>query len=197
MRETGGVLSSHARVKVLSGGKTSSFSARMSTDFGERLRVNVYSPLGTEIATLDAAGSNATVLDHVNRRVWRGLWSDVATGSPLGPILGTLAPSVVANVLFALPTSNRIAGCNAGPANLCVSDGALIYILTKEGLRSAQGDAISASYAPVAFPPQQVAITASSTSVTVDHNEVVLGGRGLSPLKVPTGYVPSERPWSN
>ena len=70
----------------------------------------------------------ATVLDHVNRRVWRGLWSDVATGSPLGPILGTLAPSVVANVLFALPTSNRIAGCNAGPANLCVSDGALIYM---------------------------------------------------------------------
>jgi hypothetical protein len=197
MRAAGGTLSSHARVKVLSGDRTTSFSARMSSDFGERLRINVYSPLGTEIATLDAAGSTATVLDHVNRRVWKGRWSELPAGSPLGPILGGVTPDVVANVLFALPTGDRIAGCNAGPGNLCASDGALVYILTRDGLLSARGESINVAYEPVAFPPRQVSITAGTTAVTVTHNEVVLEKKGIAPLTVPAGYAPSDRPWSN
>lgn len=186
VRNEGGSLVSLAKVTVTSGAVTRSFSSRIESDFS-RVRMGVFSPLGTEMATVFLADGEAIVLDHHANTVWSGAPSELRKMPAAAPI-ARLSPETAASVLFAVVPSNASGFCDAADGFACVRSDEGSWEVSAAGVVSARAGEVTATYDPPRFPPARVSITSGATTLSVRHDEVARMSEQVSRPEIPSGY---------
>lgn len=181
-------LAAFSKIRVTSGGRVTTFSARIVSSRNGALLINVYSPLGTELATLFASGSSAVVFNHVEQTWWEGPLSTIAASSPIFTFLSNLTPADAGSILLGYVSPRATATCEASDGAACVTDGSARYVVTSDGLAAVGASGLRATYDPPADPPAHAVLELAGVTIDVRHNEIVQRRDEVSKPAVPPGY---------
>lgn len=188
LREWSGAVTSFAKIGIRDGDRRRNISARLSAD-GRRFRVELLSPLGTSIATIDVANDGVMYVDAINRTYWQGSLPqlEAAMGSAGAAVRQAAALRDAAPLLFGLLPQRPVRDCAAPEAEVrCVDYGAFQATVSRDGIVSAHASEWSLSFDPPSFPAQRVDVS-GATTLDIEHIEIRHAPE-LRPLTPPADY---------
>lgn len=142
------------RVRATSNGQTQSFRAQLVIEGRDVVQVNVYSPIGTTIATIRAEGNRIQFSNRMDDSSWEGSEEDLARSVAFYST--AVKPAEMAMLLIGLPP-RRDLQMDATPAGL---------------KRVVAGDAV-VTFDPPSFPARHVVVERGADRVEIDHLEIV------------------------
>lgn len=181
-------LAAFSKIRVTAGGRSTGFSARIVSSRSGSLLINVYSPLGTELATLFANGSSALVFNHVEQTWWEGPLSTIAASSPIFTFLSNLTPADAGSILLGYPPLRASVPCEATAGSACVSEGSARYVVAVGGLAAVNAPGLRVTYDPPADPATHAFLELAAVTIDVRHNEIVQRRDEVRQPAVPAGY---------
>jgi hypothetical protein len=154
--ETIQVVRSLLRVRATVGGKTQTFTARLSVDRPGRMDMTFFTPIGTTAATIFADGDEVSFVNNVEGTSWEGSAEDLARS--LAFYAADLQPAEMAMLLLGFPPRS-----------------AMNLEFTATGLRRASGSGVEVVFEPAFFPPKFVIVKRGGDVVEIEHLETVGG----------------------
>lgn len=177
---------SHANVRINDGHEVRRFKANLAVT-GDRMRVDLLTPLGTTAATLYADASRILLLNHLEQTYWEGSRAQLRRTIPALSSFVTLGPRS-GLLLVGLPVVSGESECSAAAdRQVCRAAGAE-YVTVAEGLERVSSGGAEVVFDPPAFPPLGVRLTEGAVSLEFEHIEIVETNDATRPLTRPSEY---------
>jgi hypothetical protein len=178
------------QIRMSGAGTVRSFRAIFRTDSDRRVLIDVLTPIGTTALTLFLDGDQATSIDYLHGRYWKGSAASLP-GAP--PFFSLGSSRRVAALLLGLPTGEGAASEDNG--TIKVSGEGFDLVVTPSGIShvTIHGalDELTADYDPPHFPASSFRIASSSTPVVVTATvaEIESAEGRIEMPAIPPGYM--------
>jgi hypothetical protein len=174
-----GSIESHARMRVVDGDRTRSFSATIASG-GNRFSLTAFTPVGSSAFTIYGDGSSVVFVDHVHFAYWKGEFVDLAQRLRLPST--DLVAADLGWLLMGIPAGEAGGRCAVDEPG-CIAGEGIEYRVGAAGLeRVTLASGVTIAYDPAAFPPSRVVLSGNDgRRLEIDHQETHRAARPPKP----------------